>query len=36
FNTIKEDASIFYIEVDGNQQVQPGKYLFSVSGECYI
>ncbi|EFB1739556.1 adhesin, partial [Escherichia coli] len=24
------------IEVDGNQQVQPGKYLFSVSGECYI
>ncbi|HAL9723418.1 TPA: adhesin, partial [Escherichia coli] len=23
-------------EVDGNQQVQPGKYLFSVSGECYI
>ncbi|EEY7504750.1 adhesin, partial [Escherichia coli] len=30
------DASIFYIEVDGNQQVHPGKYLFSVSGECYI
>ncbi|EFF9309176.1 adhesin, partial [Escherichia coli] len=22
--------------VDGNQQVHPGKYLFSVSGECYI